>query len=109
MNEVCDLGLRLGHSQQIAGERGELESFLFDAVYRHPSLIPVRSAAAERLKTLFDEIHAHPNRLPLRFRQRAQRVPIQRVVGEYLAGMTDAFCDAQFEAVAAGTGTLADW
>ena len=109
MNEVCDQGLRLRHSEQIRGERAELERFLFEAVYRHPSLIPVRKAAAERLKTLFDEILADPNRLPLRFRERAERVRIERVVGEYLAGMTDAFCDAQFEAVNAGNRPLADW
>jgi dGTPase len=109
MNEVCDQGLRLHHSQRLDRERRELEKFLFDAVYRHPRLIPVRQAAAERLKTLFDAILTHPNLLPLRFRQRGQRVRIQRVVGEYLAGMTDAFCDAQFDAVGAGQGPLADW
>lgn len=110
-SQVCEAGLRLHHSQQISLERSELESFLFDAVYRHPRLIPVRSAAAGRLKTLFDGLLVNPNRLPLRFRRRAERVRIERVIGEYLAGMTDAFCDEQFHSLGlAGDRTpLADW
>lgn len=109
MNEVCDSGLRFHHSEQISGERSQLESFLFDAVYRHPRLIPVRKAAGDRLRTLFDGILQNPNRLPLRFRERGERVRIERVAGEYLAGMTDSFCDSQFQAVAADNGPLADW
>lgn len=109
MDEICDAGLRLGHSDQIARERDELEAFLFDAVYRHPRLMPVRQSAGERLKSLFDELVRNPNRLPMRFRHRGERFRIERVAGEYLAGMTDAFCDAQFEAVVSGDSPLADW
>ncbi len=108
-SEVCRAGLRLHHSNKIAGERSQLEDFLFDAVYRHPRLIPVRQAAADRLRTLFDAIVENPNRLPLRFRQRCQRIRIERVVGEYLAGMTDSLCDAQYLAVTESDGPLADW
>ena len=92
-DEVSDAGLRLRHSDSLAEERSELEAFLFDAVYRHERLIPVRAAAALRLRTLFEKLTEHPERLPLRFRQRAKELPIQKAVGEYLAGMTDAFCD----------------
>lgn len=108
--EVSDAGLRLHHSDSLANERSELEAFLFDAVYRHERLMPVREAAANRLRTLFEILLKDPGRLPLRFRQRAERVRIEKVVGEYLAGMTDAFCDTQFHyAVSADVGPLADW
>ncbi len=107
--EVCRQGVRFQHSEQIARERAELEAFLFEAVYRHSRLIPVREAAAERLRVLFETILADPNRLPLRFRQRAERVHIERVVGEYIAGMTDSLCDAQSEQIAHSSGPLADW
>ena len=84
-SEVCDGGLRLQHSPQVDGERGELEAFLFDAVYRHSRLIPVRQAAATRLRDLFHVMLDNPARLPLRFRQRAERLPLKKVIGEYLA------------------------
>lgn len=115
-DDVCDAGVRLGHSEMLAGERSELESFLFEAVYRHPRLIPVRDAAANRLQSLFDLLTRRPSRLPLRFRQRMEKSSkpgdgaARLAVGEYLAGMTDGFCDAQYRhATGDGAGPLADW
>lgn len=108
--DVCDAGLRLRHSAQLERERSELEAFLFDAVYRHPRLIPVRDAAATRLRDLFDILLKNPNRLPLRFRKRRESLPVQNVIGEFLAGMTDAFCDAQWQCAGKSeTGPLGDW
>ncbi|WP_145173361.1 dGTP triphosphohydrolase [Rubripirellula lacrimiformis] len=108
--ELCEAGVRINHSDSLGRERSELEAFLFDAVYRHKRLIPVRDAAADRLRTLFDILSAKPDRLPLRFRVRAEKMPVQKVVGEYLAGMTDAFCDAQHRyATEHNAGPLADW
>ncbi len=109
-SDVSDIGLRIVHSDQVSREREELESFLFDAVYRHPRLIPVRQSAAARLRQLFETLHRQPERLPLRFRTRANQLPLQRVIGEYLAGMTDAFCDAQCQSLSQSeAGPLADW
>ncbi len=103
-------GVRIDHSDTISRERSELESYLFEAVYRHPRLMEVRRAASDRLRTLFDILLADPGRLPLRFRTRCQAQPAPRVIGEYLAGMTDSFCDAQFRYIRGNnTGPLADW
>ena len=109
-DSVSESGLRLAHSETISRERSELESFLFNAVYRHERLIPVRKAASERLDTMFNILVRDPSRMPLRFRKRAEFNPIESVVGEYIAGMTDAFCDTQYRyAVDSLTGPLADW
>ena len=103
-------GPRLGHGRPVAEWRIELERFLFDTVYRHPELIVVRQRATERLARLFDALTADPDRLPLRFRRRRENYPVRRVVGEYLAGMTDQFCNRQFESFRdGGAGPLADW
>lgn len=109
-DSVSESGLRLAHSEIISRERSELESFLFNAVYRHERLIAVRKAASERLDTMFNILLRDPSRMPLRFRKRAEFNPIESVVGEYIAGMTDAFCDTQYRyAVDSLTGPLADW
>jgi dGTPase len=109
-SDVSDAGLRLHHSHTLAEERSELESFLFGAVYRHESLISVRESAADRLRTMFDALLTNPNRLPLRFRQRCERVRVEKVVGQYIAGMTDALCDAQYHrAIDSTASPLADW
>ncbi|MDA8745830.1 dNTP triphosphohydrolase [Rubripirellula amarantea] len=109
-NEIRDAGIRLDHSETIARERQQLEAFLFDAVYRHERLIPVREAAADRVQTLFRILKHEPNRLPLRFRTRLDKYPLELVIGEYIAGMTDSFCDAQHRyAIQSGVGPMADW
>ncbi|TWT81989.1 Deoxyguanosinetriphosphate triphosphohydrolase [Planctomycetes bacterium CA13] len=108
--DLQNLGVRFHHGDVLRKERRELESFLFNAVYRHPRLIPVRDSAARRLSELFELLVADPNRLPLRFRQRQRTLPLEKVVGEYLAGMTDAFCDHQHRyATTTPRGPLADW
>ncbi len=110
LDEVCESGVRLKHSQELSLQRAELESFLFQAVYRHRRLIPVRDAASARLHELFQLLQQNPARLPLRFRRRVETKGIQLAIGEYLAGMTDAFCDAQWgHATKSSSGPLADW
>ncbi|TWT93823.1 dGTP triphosphohydrolase [Stieleria varia] len=109
-SEVRDAGVRPDHSPILAAERKELESFLFDAVYRHPRLIPVRRSAYHRLQDMYAVLVKRPERLPLRFRRRAETRPVEKVAGEYLAGMTDDFCDAQSRyATDNNSGPLADW
>ncbi len=110
VDDVRDAGVRLGHSGALGRERAELEAFLFETVYRHPRLIPVRRAAYHRLQDMFEVLSTDPSRLPLRFRRRLEDHPIESVVGEYLAGMTDSFCNAQYKYATDGsTGPLADW
>ena len=106
--DLCDAGVRIGHSAAMARDRDELERFLFDAVYRHEKLIPVRRAAADRVRRLFETLMRSPERLPLRFRRRQNTIDRRRVVGEYIAGMTDDFCNARAEQVR-GDGPMADW
>jgi dGTPase len=108
-DELCQAGLRLSHTAEIAVERGELERFLFERVYRHPRLLEVRHSAEERLFEIFQALVKSPERLPLRFRMRSEVVGVPSAVGEYLAGMTDRFCDAQYTQLKQGTGPLADW
>jgi len=108
--ELRAIGMRLAHSSEIASERAELEAYLFDAVYRHPRLVSVREAASTRLGELLDGLIASPDRLPLRFRTRAAEVGVARSVGDYLAGMTDRFCDAQHHYFTTlSGGPLTDW
>jgi dGTPase len=84
-------------SPELAQQKVELERFLYDRVYRHPSLVAVRTRAQQRLKRMFGGYMARPELLPQRFQERAASVGLRRAVGDYLAGMTDRFCDRQHE------------
>lgn len=84
---------RIGPGPTLAEQKRELERFLYDRVYRHPELIAVRERAQQRLRTMFEGFVAQPELFPEKYQQRAAHVGLRRMAGDYLAGMTDRFCE----------------
>jgi dGTPase len=87
---------RIGVSRELNQHKRELEKFLYDRVYRHPRLIDVRRAAQQRLCELFEQLLRRPDLLPPHFQARSQQVGLPRAIGDYLAGMTDRYCDQYY-------------
>lgn len=83
-------------SRELAEQKAELETFLFERVYQHPQVLEVRTVAQNALGDLFAHFLAHPEQLPPGFRVRQDADGAGRVVGDYLAGMTDRYALAQF-------------
>jgi dGTPase len=107
---VRQLGVKLEFSPSISVERDQFAKFLFDNVYRHTQLVTVREKAAAKVKQLFERLTERPECLPNRFLDRAQRVGLHRSVGEYIAGMTDRFCDAEYrQLIELGGSQARDW
>lgn len=102
VDAAAHANFRLGPSEAFRQKKQELEDFLYANVYRHPKLVAVRGRAQNRLGTLFDLLVKHDNLLPARFRKRARSVGLQRSVGDYLAGMTDRFCNHKFKQLTTG-------
>jgi dGTPase len=94
--EVRRSAVRIAASRELSDQKRELERFLYERVYRHERLIAVRSEAQERLKQMFGLLCKRSDRLPPHFQARARAVGLERAVGDYLAGMTDRFCDQQY-------------
>jgi dGTPase len=88
---------RIAPSAELAAHKAELEAFLYDRVYRHPQLIAVRRRAQDQLRVMFAGYCHRPALLPAKFRDRAESVGIARAVGDYLAGMTDRYCEQQYQ------------
>lgn len=95
-------GQRLARSPGLAAQDAALGAFLYQRVYRHPQLITMRGRAQERLRAMFAGYCRRPALLPVKFRQRAEAVGIAPAVGDYLAGMTDRYCEQQYERYFAG-------
>jgi dGTPase len=100
--EVRRSDFRIGPGPVMAGQKLRLERFLYERVYRHPRLVAVRSEAQQRIRDLFGVYSAHPERMPTHFQTRAKSVGLSRAVGDYLAGMTDRFCDQQYQSHVSG-------
>ncbi|MEM8733927.1 MAG: metal-dependent phosphohydrolase, partial [Planctomycetota bacterium] len=107
---VQELESMLSLSDEIETEKAELASFLFENVYRHPQLMLVRREAATRVERLFEHLSEHPEMMPDRFVDYAQQVGVEVAAGHYIAGMTDRFCDASYEAlIESGEKKSGDW
>lgn len=95
--QARQLDFRIGPPPQQAEQKRELERFLYQRVYRHPRLAAVRTLAQERLRTMYDGYLRRPELLPPHFQTRLPIVGLERTAGEYLAGMTDRFCEGLYQ------------
>ena len=69
----------------------ELKRFLFQNLYRHYKVDKMRIKAEIFITRLFETYLRYPNLLPPKYRLRLERFGLQRVVCDYIAGMTDRF------------------
>lgn len=91
--EVRESDFVLRSSPELAEQKLELETFLYQRVYRHPNLMTVRAQAQQRLECMFDGFCERPELLPKKYQERVKEIGIHRMAGEYIAGMTDRFCE----------------
>ena len=101
--EIRRSAIRITGTRELGEQKRELEKFLYNRVYRHDRLIAVRGEAQARLKRMFERYCQEPELLPPHFQLRAAAVGVPRAVGDYLAGMTDRFCDSQYQAIFGGS------
>ncbi len=73
----------------------QLEHFLRDRVYQRPEIVEADSDARGRVVDLFSAYGTDPLALPDRLRRRVDQDGLDRVICDYIAGMTDRFCTRQ--------------
>ena len=69
----------------------ELEAFLFERVYRHPTVLAERAVAGDALREMFTRYYEQPESLPKVWHRRVGSAGVGRTVCDFLAGMTDRF------------------
>jgi dGTPase len=69
----------------------ELKSFLYEYMYRHWRVLRMHTKSARVLEDLFHTYNADPRMLPDSTRAKLNELPVERVVCDYIAGMTDRF------------------
>ncbi len=78
-------------NEDITSRSLELKRFLFQNLYRHYKVDKMRVKAEIFITRLFETYVRHPNLLPPKYQSRFERFGLQRVVCDYIAGMTDRF------------------
>lgn len=83
-------------SPELARLKRELQAFLHRNVYRHHRVVMMAEKARRFITELFRAYTANPSTLPPRFQDWAKEVGVPRAVADYLAGMTDRYCQDEF-------------
>jgi dGTPase len=86
----------IGPSEAMREEMRELQEFLHARLYRHFRVMQMANKAKRFVKELFAEFVAHSEDLPDEHRERARRDGLERVVCDYIAGMTDRFAQEAY-------------
>jgi dGTPase len=76
--------------------KAELEEFLLRSVYRHYRVQRMAVKGGRVVRALFDEFCRAPGLLPPRYAGRVGGGPPQRVVCDYVAGMTDRYAQDEY-------------
>ena len=82
----------VGFSETVSAAVRQMETFLQKRVYRHRSVVRMDRAAARTVKAVFDAYVDEPALLPGRYVRRIDETGPHRVVCDYVAGMTDRYC-----------------
>jgi len=81
----------ISFSPDVGKQDQELKRFLLDNVYRHPRVERRNEVARQIIQTLFKTFMEDPQLMSENARQRSKREPKERVVCDYIAGMTDRY------------------
>ncbi len=72
-----------------------IRGFLFERMYRAPSVVAMRAEVTGVVNDLFPYFMAHPDQLPKQWRKDVEEARddtgLARIVSDYIAGMTDRF------------------
>jgi dGTPase len=69
----------------------QLRALLVESVYSHPQLSGERNMAVKKMSELFNFLIEQPEHISRGYREHFSSMPVERVVCDYIAGMTDAF------------------
>ncbi|MBP1728383.1 MAG: putative deoxyguanosine triphosphate triphosphohydrolase, partial [Deltaproteobacteria bacterium] len=80
-----------GFSDELTRKNRELKLFLLENLYHHYKVERMRVKAERYLANLFQTYAAYPTLLPVKYLKKMELFGRERVICDYIAGMTDRF------------------
>jgi dGTPase len=87
----------VGFSDEVASKIDELKSFLTEKMYHHPHLLAMSDQARTVIETLFRAYKSDPYKLHGKFKLRLENEPIEIIICDFIAGMTDRYAYRMYE------------
>jgi len=83
-------------SPEMDRHKKALQHFLHQNVYRHHRVVVMSEKAKRFIAELYRSYSANPATLPPQFQGWAKEVGVPRAVADYIAGMTDRYCQDEY-------------
>ncbi|MFV0513099.1 MAG: deoxyguanosinetriphosphate triphosphohydrolase [Jhaorihella sp.] len=95
-------------SQPVFDDLKAIRVFLFDRMYRAPSVVRMRARVTVVIHDLFPHFMSNPDRLPKQWRkdvdEAGDATALARIVSDYISGMTDRFAFQEHARLIGGQG-----
>lgn len=85
------------YSAEFGKEIRQLKNFLFQRMYRHYRLMRMQTKAEHFLSEIFEAYLKEPGMLPEQTQARLEDMPLEKVITDYIAGMTDRYALEEWE------------
>lgn len=85
----------VSYSPEMSGEVEQLSAVLLRGLYQNHRVVRMDSKARRLIRELFAAYKAEPRLMPERFASRAAEQGLPRVICDYVAGMTDRYCQEE--------------
>lgn len=96
LEEVRKSGTLIGFSDGMAEKNRELKDFLYQHLYRDYRVVKMADKAKRFIQDLFKVYTKNPAQLPPDYFERTRKNGVERVVCDYIAGMTDRFAQDEY-------------
>ncbi|MBV1702446.1 MAG: deoxyguanosinetriphosphate triphosphohydrolase [Hyphomicrobiales bacterium] len=93
-------------SPEMAQVDRDLKGFLYPRMYRHPRIMRIRDEAGQVMRDLYGLYLRTPSTMPPEWAALAQKGEVERVIADYIAGMTDRFALREHERLIGNTPEL---
>jgi dGTPase len=89
--------LVVGYSPAMKQKIRPLKDFLYQQMYRHYRLMRMQAKAERFISEMFQAYYRLPEMLPTATQARLEQTPLERVITDYIAGMTDRYALDEWE------------
>lgn len=83
----------VGYSPEVKERLAGMHRFLTARLYRHPKVLRMSRRGENIISLLFHEYSSNPQMMPAHHSMRVEREGVERVVSDYVSGMTDRFAE----------------
>jgi len=87
----------VGFSEKMASLKHEMDQFLMERLYQHYRTLKMAEKAKRFVAEIFEEYLRNPKQLPPAFQDRIAQEGKARAICDYIAGMTDRFCQDEYK------------